>query len=189
MRGAGGAMAMTAPTKARAGLRPCLPADAALLAEIFRASVTELTGEDYTEAQQAAWAAAADDESAFAEKLAGELTLVATIDGAAIGFAALARGKDKIDMLYVHPGAAGQGVGALLCDALEKLAAARGAPKLTAEASDPALDFFAHRGFLCRNSRNTVPRNDEWLATTTVEKPLNAAQWRPQICEQAGSTS
>jgi putative acetyltransferase len=42
-------------------LRPYLPEDAALLAEIFRASVTELTAEDYSEAQQQAWAAAADD--------------------------------------------------------------------------------------------------------------------------------
>jgi putative acetyltransferase len=161
-----------ARTKAPAGLRPYLPADAGLLAEIFRASVTELTGEDYTEEQQAAWASSADDEDAFAQKLAGELTLVATIEGAAVGFASLA-GKDRIDMLYVHPAAAGQGVGALLCDALEKLAAARGATKLSADASDTALGFFVHRGFVAQQ-RNTVVRNGEWLATTTVQKPLAA---------------
>jgi len=164
---------MTIRTKAAAGLRPYLAADAPLLAEIFRASVAELTGEDYTEAQQAAWAAAADDERAFAEKLAGELTLVATIDGAPIGFAALA-GKDTIDMLYVHPAAAGQGIGALLCDALEKLAAARGATRLAADASDTALGFFVHRGFVAER-RNTVVRNGEWLATTTMRKELAAA--------------
>jgi putative acetyltransferase len=163
---------MTAPTKAPAGLRPYLPADASLLAEIFRASVAELTGEDYTDVQQTAWAAAADDEHAFAAKLAGELTLVATIDGAPIGFAALA-GKDKIDMLYVHPAVAGRGIGALLYDALEKLAAARGAKRLTTDASDTALGFFAHRGFV-PDRRNTVPRNGEWLATTTMHKDLAA---------------
>ena len=82
--------------------------------------------------------------------------------------------EDVIDMLYVHPAVAGKGVGAQLCDALEKLAAARGAEKLTADASDTALGFFEHRGFVPQR-RNTVPRNDEWLANTTVQKQLNAA--------------
>jgi putative acetyltransferase len=155
-----------------AGLRPYLPTDAALLAEIFRASVTELAADDYNEAQQAAWAASADDEAAFAARLADELTLVATIDGEPVGFAALKDGKE-IDMLYVHPAVAGRGVGAMLCDALEKLAAARGATKISADASDTALGFFQHRGFVAQR-RNTVPKNGEWLANTTVEKPLTA---------------
>ena len=104
-------------------MRPMLPTDVPLLAEIFRAAIEELTADDYSAAQQEAWASAADDEEAFGAKLAHELTLVATYGGAAIGFAALADNR-RIDMLYVHPAAAGQGAGAMLCDALEKLAAA-----------------------------------------------------------------
>ena len=165
---------MTSRLKTRAGLRPYLPADAALLAEIFRASVAELTADDYTPAQQASWTAVADDEAAFAARLAGGLTLVATIDGAPVGFAAL-KGMDEIDMIYVHPAVAGRGIGAQLCDALEKLAAARGAAKLAADASDTALGFFEHRGFVAQR-RNTVPRNGEWFATTPVHKPLSAAK-------------
>jgi putative acetyltransferase len=165
---------MIARLKTQAGLRPYLPADTALLVEIFRASVAELTSDDYTPSQQAAWTAAADDEAAFAARLAGELTLVATVDGAPVGFAAL-RGADEIDMLYVHPAVARHGIGAQLCDALEKLAAARGAAKLAADASDTALGFFEHRGFVAQR-RNTVPRNGEWFATTTVHKPLSAAK-------------
>jgi len=76
---------MTSPAKSPAGLRPFLPADTALLAEIFRASIAELTNDDYTEAQQAAWMASAGDETAFGARLAGELTLVATVDGAPVG--------------------------------------------------------------------------------------------------------
>ena len=165
---------MTSHLKAPAGLRPFLPSDTALLAEIFRASIAELTNDDYTEAQQAAWMASAGDEAAFGARLAGELTLVATIDGAAVGFAAL-KGADVIDMLYVHPAVAGKGVGAQLCDALEKLAAARGATKVTADASDTAIGFFERRGFVPQR-RNTVPRDDEWLANTTVQKTLSAAK-------------
>ena len=46
--------------------------------------------------------------------------------GSPVGFASL-KGAEHIDMLYVHPAAAGHGVGSMLIDALEKLAAARGA--------------------------------------------------------------
>jgi putative acetyltransferase len=153
-------------------MRPMLPADVPLLAEIFRVSIEELTAEDYSEAQQKAWAGAAEDEEEFGARLAGELTLVATFGGAAVGFAALAD-NTRIDMLYVHPAAAGQGAGAMLCDALEKLAAARGAKELTVEASDSARGFFEKRGFVPR-TRNTVLLAGEWLANTTMTKPLAA---------------
>ena len=44
---------MTPRAKSPGGLRPFLPADAPRLAEIFRASIAELTTDDYSEAQQA----------------------------------------------------------------------------------------------------------------------------------------
>jgi putative acetyltransferase len=151
-------------------LRPFLPADTPVLAAIFAAAIEELTGDDYNEAQQEAWAAVADDEEAFGKKLASELTLIATVQGAPVGFASL-RGKDQIDMLYVHPGAAGQGVATILLDALEKLAGSRGAKSLTVDASDNAQTFFAKRGYTARQ-RNSVTVNGEWLANTTMQKTL-----------------
>jgi putative acetyltransferase len=149
---------MNARETPKLALRPMLPTDAPFLAEIFRASIEDLTADDYSAAQQEAWASVADDEEEFAAKLAGELTLVATFGGAAVGFAALA-GNSGIDMLYVHPAATGQGAGTMLCDALEKLAGARG--------------FFEKRGYTAK-SRNTVLLNGEWLANTTMVKPLAA---------------
>ena len=151
-------------------LRPYLAADAPLLAAIFVAAIQELTGDDYSEAQQEAWAAAAEDEDEFGKKLAGELTLIATMQNSPVGFASL-KGTDTIDMLYVHPSVAGQGVGAMLVDALEKLAGARGAKSLTVDASDTALDFFKKRGYVAQQ-RNSVPRQGEWLANTTMQKQL-----------------
>ena len=108
-----------------------------MLAAIFAASIEELTGDDYSEAQQEAWASAADDEEEFGKRLASELTLIATLQNSPVGFASL-KGADHIDMLYVHPGAVGQGVASMLCDALEKLAGGRGAKSLTVDASDNA---------------------------------------------------
>lgn len=152
-------------------LRPYLPADAPLLAEIFRASISELTGDDYSEAQQEAWAAAADDVAEFGARLADALTLLATLDGSPVGFASLVDG-DKIDMLYVHPAVAGRGVGTLLCDALEKLAQARGVKRLTTDASDTARPFFERRAYSAEQ-RNTVLCGGEWLANTTLRKDLS----------------
>ena len=149
-------------------LRPFLIEDTPLLAEIFRASIEELTADDYSEGARQAWASAADDEAAFAKRLSEQLTLIATMNGSAVGFASLAN-NETIDLIYVHPAVAGQGVGTLLVDALEKLAAARGAKRLTADVSDTAQDFFKKRGFTAQQ-RNTVLRGGEWLANTTMEK-------------------
>jgi putative acetyltransferase len=158
-------------------MRPFLPADVPMLAEIFHASIEELTGDDYSKAQQEAWASAADDETAFGARLAKQLTLLGTVDGSPVGFASL-DGNERLDMLYVHPAAVGLGVGTMLVDALEKLAAARGAKRLTAEVSDSAHDFFKHRGFIPQQ-RNTIPRGEEWLANTTMEKQLAAKERAP----------
>jgi len=162
-------MATAHPTFA---LRPFLVEDTPLLAEIFRASIAELTADDYSEGQQEAWASAADDEEEFARRLGGQLTLIATLSGSPVGFASLAN-NETIDLLYVHPAAAGQGAGAMLADALEKLAGARGAKRLTADVSESALDFFKKRGFAA-TQRNTVQVGGEWLANTTMEKKLAA---------------
>ncbi len=149
-------------------LRPFLAEDAPVLAVIFVAAIEELTGDDYSEAQQQAWASAADDEEQFGERLGGELTLIATMQNSPVGFASL-KGADHIDMLYVHPGAVGQGVASMLCEALEKLAGGRGAKSLTVDASDNAMEFFLKRGYVGKQ-RNTVTVNGEWLANTTMQK-------------------
>ena len=122
-----------------------------MLAAIFAASILELTGDDYSEVQQEAWAATSEDEEAFGKKLAGQLTLIATLQNSPVGFASL-RGADHIDLLYVHPSVAGQGVGAMLCDALEKLAGGRGTKK-------PHRRCQRHRGGILSASAATSRRS------------------------------
>jgi len=149
-----------------------LPDDVPILAAIFVASIEELAEDDYSEAQREAWAATADDEESFGARLSGQLTLVATLQNSPVGFASM-KGADHIEMLFVHPAAARQGVATSLCDALEKLAAARGTPKLTVDASDTAHDLFRKRGYTDRQ-RSTITIGDEWLANTRMEKMLIA---------------
>ena len=158
-------------------LRPYLPQDAAVLAEIFRASIEGLTEDDYNPAQQDAWAAAADDLEAFAERLGKHLTLLATLDGSPVGFISL-DGPTEIGLFYVHPAVAGQGVGRMLYDAVEKIAGSRGTPHLSVDASDSAREFFARRGFSAQQ-RNTVSVGNEWLSNTTMKKKLQAKESSP----------
>jgi putative acetyltransferase len=167
-------MARAHPTFA---LRPYLPQDAPMLAEIFRASVEELTEDDYNPAQQEAWAASADDLEAFAARLGKHLTLIATMEGSAVGFISL-DAPTEIGLLYVHPALAGQGIGKMLCDAVEKLSAARGVSHLSVDASDTAREFFERRGFTAEQ-RNSVSVGNEWLSNTTMKKMLAANEGSP----------
>ena len=81
----------------------------------------------------------------FGARLLGALTLLAVIDGEVVGFASLKDGEE-IDMLFVDPEFARQGVGRALIEALTKLAQARGAKRLTTEASDVAKPLFERAG-------------------------------------------
>ncbi|MDR3462682.1 MAG: GNAT family N-acetyltransferase [Beijerinckiaceae bacterium] len=161
---------MSASAFPKPALRPMLPTDGPLLATIFQASIEELTEEDYDEGQRQAWASAVDDDEAFAQKLGGWLTLIATVQGSPVGFIAL-KGADHIEMFYVHPAVARQGVGTMLYEAIEKLAAGRGAKKLTVDASDTARVFFEMKGFEPRH-RQTVAIGDYWLGNTRMERAI-----------------
>lgn len=161
---------MGAEVNGRAQLRPMLPADVPVLAAIFQAAVEELTEDDYSEEQREVWAAVADDEAAFGARLTGMLTIVATVGGAPVGFAAL-RGTDTFDMLYVYPAVTRQGIATLMSDAIERLAAGRGAKTLVVEASDTARPFFEGRGYTAQR-RQTVMLGEVWFGNTRMEKTL-----------------
>ncbi len=156
-------------------LRPFLVEDTPLLAEIFRASIEELAADDYSEGAAARPGPRLPMmRKPSRKRLGDQLTLIVTMNGSPVGFASLAN-NETIDLIYVHPAVAGQGAGTMLVDALEKLAAARGAKRLTADVSDTAQDFFKKRGFTAQQ-RNTVLRGGEWLANTTMDKALATAK-------------
>ena len=160
---------MNASAFPAAALRPMLPSDAPLLAAIFQASIEDLTEDDYDAGQRNAWAAAADEPD-FAPRLQAALTLVATVGGSPVGFIALER-QEEVAMLYVHPAVARHGVGALLYNAVERLAKARGATRLVVDASDTARPFFESKGFEAQR-RQTVSIGDCWIGNTRMERKL-----------------
>lgn len=156
--------------KASFPLRPYLVADTPRLQDLFAQSIEELTADDYDEDQRLAWMSRAVDAEAFARRLSANVTILVELDGEILGFASL-KDNCEIDMLFVHPYAAGQGVGSALLDALERLAGARGAENLSVDASDTARDFFERRGYAAVR-RNSVPIDGVWLSNSTMTKPL-----------------
>ena len=116
--------------------------------------------------------AIADDEASFAKRLAGQTTLLALRDSEPVGFISL-KGNDHIDMLYVRPEVAGEGVGAFLVTAIETLTRGRKAKTLSVDASDTALPFFEKLGFKPQ-LRQSIALEGEWLANTKMAKALEA---------------
>ncbi|QAY96899.1 GNAT family N-acetyltransferase [Methylovirgula ligni] len=159
-------------TAAKPALRPFLPQDAAAVAQIFRDAIEDLTRDDYDEAQRTAWSARADDEASFAKRLAAQTTLLALREGEPVGFVSL-KGNDLLDMLFVRPEVAGEGVGTFLANAAETLARGRGAKILNVDASDTALPFFEKLGFTPQ-ARQSIALDGEWLANTKMAKALDA---------------
>ncbi|MCX7325142.1 MAG: GNAT family N-acetyltransferase [Hyphomicrobiales bacterium] len=153
-------------------LRPALPADFADLGILFQASIEELASDAYSDEQRALWGAKADDEKAWAKHLSGCLVLIAEEDGEPVGFAAM-RDNAIIENVHVHPDMAFMGVGRQLLDALERLAMARGAKKLSVAATDNALPFFERLGFVAMR-RSTLSIGEEWLPSMVMDKALAA---------------
>jgi putative acetyltransferase len=158
-------------------LRPFLPADAKRCAAIFRDAIDMLAADDYSDEQREAWASRADDAMAFGARLADCLTLLALVDHEVAGFASL-KNLDLIEMLYVDPAYGRRGVATALIDALARIALSRGATKLTSEVSDNAKPLFDREGFVAQR-RNLNPIGDEWLANTTMTRPLAHASAKP----------
>ena len=165
--------AMMAVAHPKLALRPFLPADAPLLREIFRDSIEELTSDDYTEAQQEAWASVADDVREFREQTFRTTDAWSRRWKARRSDSRRWKARTRSTCSTSIRPQRGRASGAMLIDALEKLAGARGTAKLTVDASDSARGFFEKRGYIAQQ-RNTISIGDEWLANTTLQKQLAA---------------
>ncbi|MFM0557362.1 GNAT family N-acetyltransferase [Paraburkholderia sediminicola] len=147
--------------------------DEAALAVLFRAAISALAAPDYDAAARDAWASAADDVPAFAARLARGVTLVAWREGSPAAFAQLYP-ADHVEMLYVAPAHARQGLAAGLLMRLEAAARASGATKLSADVSVSARRSFERAGFEMLVEER-VQRNGVSLARFRMRKPLDAA--------------
>lgn len=134
-------------------IRDFKSADAPAMARLYFDAARRLGARHYSPAQVQAWAPApADPTAVLARANDGRVTLVAVCEGAIAGYIDL-EADGHIDHLYVHPEAAGRGVGSRLIDALIARARAAGCRRLHVEASETARPLFERKGFAILHRR------------------------------------
>jgi putative acetyltransferase len=140
------------------------------LMALFRSSVREIAGRDYSPEQTAAWAPEAGDRERWTIKLAGRPTLVAMIGEEIAGFSDL-EPDGHIDMMFVHPRHAGRGAAGALMREIERRARAQGLARLFTEASLTARPFFERHGFSVIAAQNVEVRG-QTLRNFRMERRL-----------------
>jgi len=161
-------------------VRPFELGDAPVLAQIFYRAIHEVARAHYSDEQVNAWAPTVPAAERFIARGTDGRTLLVAIDddGDPVAYGDV-EANGHIDHIFCKPEAAGSGVAAVLYDALEAAARARGIERLYVEASEPAQRFFLKRGF------TTIERNDFVLNGVAIhnfrmEKNLSlGAQWMP----------
>jgi putative acetyltransferase len=150
-------------------IRPLVDSDLVSLPTLFRDSILGLADNDYDPEQLQAWVSHAGSPD-FTEALTRGTTVVALQFGRPVAFAQLAP-ADYLNMLYVHPDAAGEGIATLLCQYLEDEARIAGTQQLLTHASKTAHRFFKTMGFV-GDIPEDVKRNGEKLVRYRMEKKL-----------------
>ncbi|MEL6284964.1 MAG: GNAT family N-acetyltransferase [Pseudomonadota bacterium] len=129
--------------------------DAPFLASIFRDSVRVLGRRAYTRAQVRAWLQGTPDATETRARCSDGRTTFVADDGSGqpVGFIDL-EPDGHIDLFYVAPDVAGQGVAKSLYNALETVAVRDGLERLYVEASEVAKGFFDRQGFIVSKRRD-----------------------------------
>ena len=153
-------------------IRNFCPGDEPALRAVFHASVHGLACKDYTGDQLAAWAPLEHDAAQWAERMRANQPFIAqAIGGGAIaGFADL-QASGTIDMFFVAPAFAGQGVARALMAHLHAQAVQCGITRLNAHVSLTAEPFFASQGFAVE-ARQQVERAGVVLHNARMAKAL-----------------
>lgn len=145
--------------------------DAPHVAHIFFHAIHEGTGTHYTAAQRQAWAGSAVEVERWALRLPQWHGFMAWQGDAPQGFMAC-QADGYLNMAFVLPAAAGQGVGKALYAATEAWARAQALPRLHTHASLAAQAFFTARGFDTLHAEE-VQRQGQTLQRFAMEKWLD----------------
>lgn len=127
-------------------VRPWTPEDSADLSALYEASVRALGARDYSAAQIEAWASLTPSADSLTARMQDGRTRLVAVTETVAGFIDV-EADGHIDLLYVAPAAAGQGVARILLETAEALAPLSGAARLHAEASETARPVFERLGY------------------------------------------
>jgi len=134
-------------------VREATPGDRACLRECHVAAVREFGPRAYDDRQVAAWADEVDPAEDYPVDADGHYLVVAErptgdeSEGEVVGYGHLAPTESEVRAVYVHPDAAGRGVGTAILDALEARARDLRLDALALSASLNAVGFYERAGY------------------------------------------
>lgn len=127
--------------------------DLADILHLFEESIRMTCSDEYTLKQINAWVGSSRDREKWMNRIDKDLFIVSERAGQITGFASL-KGKDHVDLLYVHPRHQRKGIAQRLLQTLTREARKRPVSRLSTLASLTALAFFKKMGF------HTVRKNE-----------------------------
>ena len=133
-------------------LRFYRPEDLGEVGALFYETVHGLTAGDYTEEQRRAWAPSPLLPARWQDSLTKNKTLLAFQERKLVGFGDF-EAPDLLNRLYVHKDHSKQGIGSVLCAALEAFCLDR---PLYAHVSVTAQPFFLKRGYLLLSQQQVL---------------------------------
>ncbi|MGY0620261.1 GNAT family N-acetyltransferase [Lysobacter sp. A378] len=151
-------------------IREYIPGEEAILREVFLSSVHQLARTYYTPEQINAWAPATYDRNKWREKIATIRPFVAVVGSRVAGYADL-QASGYIDHFFVSGEFSHRGVGSGLMRHIHDVAEERGLPKLIADVSLAAEEFFTWHGFVV-NTRQSVAVMGVALSNAHMVKEL-----------------
>ncbi|MCF8481082.1 MAG: GNAT family N-acetyltransferase [Rhodospirillum sp.] len=151
-------------------LRTLTPDDTVHVARIFFCAVHEGAREHYTFEQRLAWGGETVDPDAWRDRLEEAMGFLAERNGEPVGFMTVDE-TGLIDLAFVLPSMAGQGIGTRLYRAVEDQARALGLQALTTEASKVSKPFFERQGWEVITEQS-VEREGVSLTNYKMRKPL-----------------
>ena len=153
----------------RFDVRRAVPADAAMLCDLHKASVRALCASAYSTAQIELWLAPrAADDYRHAMTVGGENMFAATYADRVVGFASTKGGE--LLALYVDPGL-GRGAGGTLLAAVEDHLCRSGEKVVHLQATPNAVAFYRKHGYM-RGPRGLVRRGGVELQVLGMHKSL-----------------
>ncbi len=139
-------------------LRKALETDKDAISQLHIASIQQSCRMHYTQDQVNAWTGALTP-AAYDHALKEKVFLVAEdSDLILLGLGMLDLEKAELSALYIHPDAAGQGIGSRLLQELERIAQQADIIRLTAYSTLNAKGFYQRRGYIAEEpARHDLP--------------------------------
>ena len=138
-------------------LRRYRPEDRGTCQTIFFHAVREGASEVYSQAQREAWAPSDWYDPDTPDRLAGQFTWIADVNGAPVGFMSL-RADGYLDMAFVLRAWHGRGVADALYEKVAADARDRGLEEMFVDASPLARRFFTKHGWQVDYAENHPAR-------------------------------